>query len=144
MSYAPFDSALLEARIKAQCPDLREVGGAAEYAAVQDLRGFATPSAFVIFADEAAGVAPEGSPVAPAIARIGVVIAAQNFRAGAGGQMTQELRQLIGQVRKALIGWTPPALGATAVSWAGGAVMDYDKSTVLYGDTFSVTHFLTP
>lgn len=144
MSYAPFDTTLVEARIKAEATDIRKVGGAAEFAAINALRGFATPSAFVIFAEEEAGQAPAGSPITPATARIGVAIAARNYRAGAGGQVGEELRHLIGQVRKALIGWTPPSVGATAMSWAGGAVMDYDDSTVLYVDTFSLTHLLTP
>lgn len=143
MSYEPFDTTLVEERIKASVPALRLVAGAADYAAVKDLRGFVVPSAFVLLADEEPGGAPRGAPVAPAHARVGVAIAARNYQPGAGGQLSDELRSLVGAVRKALIGWTPPVTGATAVAWAGGAVMDYDASAVLYIDTFVLTHVLT-
>ena len=144
MSYTPFDTTLVEARLKAQAPALREVAGAAEYAAVKELRGFTPPSAFVIFADEAPGDTPTGSSLALAVARIGVVIAARNYRAGAGGQLGQELLEVIAQVRAALIGWKPSSNCTTAITWAGGGLMDYDNSTALYVDTFSLTHILTP
>ena len=52
MSFAPFDTSLIVERLVTQLPALHFVGGAADYAAVKELRGFRTPSAYVIFAEE--------------------------------------------------------------------------------------------
>lgn len=142
MNFEPFDTALVIARLKDQVPDLREVGGAADYAAVQELRGFATPSAFVIFAGESGGVGPRGSRVQPAVTRFGVALAVRNYRPGAGDQLGDELRKVLGQTRSALIGWVPPVPGATALAWEAGEVMDYDHSTVLYVESYQLTHLL--
>lgn len=144
MNFEPFDTGLVVKRLKAEVPGLREVGGAADYAAVQDLRGFSTPSAFVIFAGESgnAGNGPRGARVQPAATRFGVVLAVRNYRPGAGDQLGDELRQFIGLSRTALIGWVPPTPGATALTWEGGEVMDYDNSTVLYVDSYQLTHLL--
>ena len=45
MSFAPFDTSLIVERLVTQLPALHFVGGAADYAAVKELRGFRTPSA---------------------------------------------------------------------------------------------------
>lgn len=144
MNFEPFDTGLVEQRLKTMVPELRQVGGAADYAAVQDLRGFATPSAFVIFAGESGNAAsgPRGARVQPAVTRFGVALAVRNFRPGAGEQLGDELRQIIGKTRSALIGWVPPTPGATALVWEAGEVMDYDHSTVLYVESYQLTHLL--
>lgn len=143
MNFEPFDTGLVVERLKAQVPDLREVGGAADYAAVQELRGFATPSAFVIFAGESGGGAgPRGARVQPAATRFGLALAVRNYRPGAGDQLGDELRKYIGLTRLALIGWVPPVPGATALAWEAGEVMDYDHSTVLYVESYQLTHLL--
>lgn len=144
MSFAPFDTTLVIARLREQVPQLRQVGGAADYAAVADLRGFTTPSAYVIFAGESASGAPgpRGARVQAVDTRFGVALAVRNFRAGAGDQLGDELRQIIGATRAALIGWLPPVPGATALRWDSGEVMDYDHSTVLYVESYQLTHLL--
>ena len=144
MNFEPFDTSLVIERLKAQVTDLRQVGGAADYAAVQELRGFAVPSAFVIFAGESgnAGPGPRGARVQPAVTRFGVALAVRNYRPGAGDQLGDELRKFIGLTRSALIGWVPPVPGATALAWEAGEVMDYDNSTVLYVESYQLTHLL--
>lgn len=144
MNFEPFDTSLVEQRLKAQVPVLLEVGGAAEYAAIQQLSTFRTPSAYVIFAGESVGAGPArgGLRVQPAETRFGVALAVRNYRAGAGGQLNEELRQVIGAVRSALQGWVPPVPSATALAWLGGHVADYDASTVLYLETYQLTHLL--
>ena len=143
MNFEPFDTSLVVARLKAEVPALREVSGAAEYAAVMDLRSFQTPSAYVIFAGESGGDAgPHGARVQPAVTRFGVVLAVRNYRPGAGDQLGDELRKFIGLTRTALIGWVPPVPGATALTWEEGQVMDYDNSTVLYVDSYQLTNLL--
>ena len=144
MNFEPFDTGLVEQRLKTMVPELRQVGGAADYAAVQDLRGFATPSAFVIFAGESGGTGPgpRGARVQPAVTRFGVALAVRNYRPGAGYQLGDELRKVLGLTRSALIGWVPPTPGATALVWEAGEVMDYDHSTVLYVESYQLTHLL--
>lgn len=143
MNFEPFDTGLVVERLKSQVPDLRQVGGAADYAAVQELRGFAVPSAFVIFAGESGGATgPRGARVQPAVTRFGLALAVRNYRPGAGDQLGDELRKVLGQTRSALIGWTPPVPGATALAWEAGEVMDYDHSTVLYVESYQLTHLL--
>ncbi|MBI1626920.1 phage tail terminator protein [Comamonas suwonensis] len=144
MNFEPFDTSLVVERLKALVPDLREVGGAADYAAVQELRGFQTPSAFVIFASESgnAGPGPRGARVQPAVSRFGLALAVRNYRPGAGDQLGDELRKVLGLTRSALIGWVPPTPGATALAWEAGEVMDYDHSTVLYVESYQLTHLL--
>ena len=143
MNFEPFDTGLVIERLKALVPDLRKVGGAADYAAVQELRGFATPSAFVIFAGESGGgTGPRGARVQPAVTRFGLALAVTNYRPGAGDQLGDELRKYIGLTRSALIGWVPPTPGATALVWEAGEVMDYDHSTVLYVESYQLTHLL--
>lgn len=144
MNYQPFDTDLVVQRLRAEVAQLRLVGGAADYAAVQDLRGFVTPSAYVIFAGESASSTPgpRGARVQPADTRFGVALAVRNLRAGSGDQLGAELRQIIGATRAALIGWLPPVAGATALRWEGGDVMDYDHSTVLYVESYQLTHLL--
>ena len=144
MNFEPFDTSLVEQRLKVQAPVLLDVGGAAEYAAIKELRFFKPPSAYVIFAGESgsAAPAPRGLRVQPADTRFGVALAVRNYRPGAGDQLNEELRQVIGAVRTALVGWVPPVPGATAVAWVGGGVMDYDDSTVLYVETYQLTHLL--
>lgn len=143
MNFEPFDTSLVVERLKALVPDLREVGGAADYAAVQELRGFATPSAFVIFAGESGGgTGPRSARVQPAVTRFGLALAVRNYRPGAGDQLGDELRKVLGLTRSALIGWVPPIPGATALVWEAGEVMDYDHSTVLYVESYQLTHLL--
>ena len=143
MNFEPFDTGLVIDRLKTQVPDLRQVGGAADYAAVQELRGFATPSAFVIFAGESGGgTGPRGARVQAAVSRFGLALAVRNYRPGAGDQLGDELRKVLGLTRSALIGWVPPTPGATALIWEAGEVMDYDHSTVLYVESYQLTNFL--
>lgn len=144
MNFEPFDTGLVVERLKVLVPGLREVGGAADYAAVQELRGFNTPSAFVIFAGESGnpGGGPRGARVQPAATRFGVALAVRNYRPGAGDQLGDEMRKFIGLTRTALIGWVPPTPGATALAWEAGDVMDYDHSTLLYVDSYQLTNLL--
>ena len=80
--------------------------------------------------------------VQPAVTRFGVALAVRNYRPGAGDQLGDELRKFIGLTRSALIGWVPPTPGATALAWEAGEVMDYDHSTVLYVESYQLTHLL--
>lgn len=143
MNFEPFDTTLVASRIQAAAPLMQQVSGAADYAAVRELRGFRTPSAYVVLVEEEAGQqGPRSARAVPARTVFGVVLALRNYRTGLGDQMAPEARTLIGQVRNALVGWQPPVPGATAIQWTGGSVVDYDESVLLFADTFTLTHVL--
>ncbi|MBK1614995.1 hypothetical protein CKO44_16115 [Rubrivivax gelatinosus] len=144
MSYEPFDDTLVIARLRDQVAPLRQVQGAADYAAVKTLRDHVAPCAYVLMADEAPGKSRSGALVLPTDTTIGVVLALRNYRERAGAQMSTEARTLIGLVRRALIGWQPPTVGATPFEWRGGQVMDYDDACLVWADAFGCTHVLQP
>ncbi|MGC4076863.1 MAG: hypothetical protein QM702_07480 [Rubrivivax sp.] len=144
MSYEPFDDTLVIARVRGQVAKLRQVQGAADYAAIKVLRDYPAPSAYVLMADEGPGQAPRGAPVMPAQVTLGVALALRNYRERAGAQMGAEARELIGLVRRALIGWQPPVIGATPFEWRGGQVMDYDDARLVWVDTFGCTYLMQP
>lgn len=139
--FEPFDTSLAVEQIKAAVPALHHVGGAADYAAVQSLAEFRTPSAFVVFAEE---YNTGRIPTAPCVTaqesqtQFGVVLALRHWRERLGEQMQQEARQLIGQVRTALIGWRPPFAGARVIGWTSGKVLDYDANTLLFADLYQL------
>lgn len=145
MRFEPFDTGLLVAHLRAQVPELASVGGAADYAAVQELRGFATPSCFVVFGEEQnTGKVPASACVTVQEVQvdIGVVLALRHYQEALGAQMQDEARRLIGQVRCALIGWRAPAQGARALAWRGARVLDYDAGVLLWGDMYRLHYLL--
>ena len=144
MNFEPFDTGLIVRRIEAAVPELHGVGGAADYAAVKDLRGFRTPSAYVIFSDEEnTGKIPTSIGVTTQEARVqfGVVLALRNYGERRGEPMFEQARKLIGAVRTALIGHKPDA-GARVVGWMAGAVLDYDASVLLFADRYQLYYLL--
>ena len=145
MSFEPFDTGLIVKRLEAQVRELQLVGGAADYAAVKELRSFRTPSAYVVFAeDENTDKFADGFGVCAqeATVRFGVVLALRNYGDQRGDQIADEARKLIGKVRDALIGHQP-CKGATALGWASGKVLDYDASVLLFADMYRLTFVMT-
>jgi hypothetical protein len=140
--YQPFDTRLVQARLKAQVTALREVEGAAEYAALEGLRDFVAPCAYVLIGSESGSGA--AGRVVGAAAEFGVVLAVSNYRDRRGEQLQPELLTLLGLVRAALIGWQPDVPGVKPVAWRGGAVMDFDDATLLWMEAYECTHMLQP
>jgi len=144
VNFEPFDTGLIVRRLEACVPDFQSIGGAADYAAVKELRGFRTPSAYVVFSEEEnTGKIPASIGVnsQEALVRFGVVLALRNYGGQRGDQMAAETRRLIGLVRSALIGHKPDK-GARVVGWVGGAVLDYDASVLLFADRYQVHYVL--
>ena len=144
MSFEPFDTGLVALRLRAEVPELQHVGGAADYAAVQELRNFRTPSAYVIFAEESntGGVKDAiGQCALEASAQFGVVLALRHWREQRGEQMAGDTRRLVGQVRAALVGHKP-APGARVIGWDSGKVLDYDASVLLFADVYRLHHVM--
>lgn len=145
MNFEPFDTSIIVRRLQDKAAGLHLVGSAADYAAVKELRSFRTPSAFVVFADEEnTGRLPTTfcTTQVETTVQFGVVLALRNYQEQLGGQMSDEARKLIGQVRSALIGFQPTGKGANVVSWQAGAVLDYDASVLLFADRYKVPHTL--
>ena len=100
MSFAPFDTDMVVARVARQVPELQLVGGAADYAAVKELRSFRTPSAYVIFAEERnTGKVPTSVNVCAqeSVVEFGVVLALRHYRETRGEQMQDDMRALVGR-----------------------------------------------
>ena len=145
MNFEPFDTGLIVQQLRAQAAELHEVGGAADYAAVQNLRDFRTPSAFVIFAEEQnTGKVPAspGIGVQESVAQFGVVLALRHYREQRGEQMLPEALRLVGAARSALIGHKPAAHGARVVQWLSGKVLDYDAGVLLFADLYQIHYLL--
>lgn len=145
MSSAPFDHNLVIARLKDQVPELQEVGGAADLAAMQKLRDFRTPCAFVILAVETPIPRQSGAPGAATRQMVpvnfGVVVAVRNYRDNKGEAAADDLRPVLGRVRDALIGWVPSDLaGARDCQLVQGKVIDYDTDTLVWTDLYQTQH----
>ena len=144
MSFAPFDTDMVVARVARQVPELQLVGGAADYAAVKELRSFRTPSAYVIFAEERnTGKVPTSVNVCAqeSVVEFGVVLALRHYRETRGEQMQDDMRALVGQVRAALIGHKPRK-DIGAIGWQSGKVLDYDASVLLFADVYQMHHVM--
>lgn len=144
MSAEPFDTGLAIAQVKAMATGLRLVGGAADYAAVKNLRDFAPPCAYVLLATEKLELsAGNTTGHQRATVSFGVVIAVRNYRAADRGQQaSDDLRSVLGQVRSALMGWTPAVPGGRPTQLVRGDLMDYDQATLLWTDQYQTQHFI--
>lgn len=136
----PFSPALVIERLKASLTTCKLVGTAANYAAVKGLRDFPVPSVFVLRPRESGE--PHGGGRQRAEVLVGIAIVGRNYRDGAGAAATDDLDVLIGQVRDALMGWTPAVPGARPFQWAQGDLLDYDDSTAVWMEVFQTQHFI--
>ena len=142
MSAAPFDASLVIARLREQVQALQAVEGAAEYAAITSLRDLRPPCAYVLLARERGDGEPPKGGRQRALVTFGVVLAVRNYRDQRGAESMDELAPLLGQVRAALMGWTPAVTGGRPVQWLQGDVLDYDNSTLLWSDVYQPQHFI--
>lgn len=142
MSSAPFDTDPVIERLRASVPELREVAGAANFAAVKNLRDFVVPGAHVVLTSERPDNQEPRGGRQRAIVTLGVAVAVRNYRDVTGGELKDALSPILSGVRNALIGWLPPEQGARPMKWAGGDVIDYDDNTLLWGDVFQTQHFI--
>lgn len=140
----------VQARLRAEVP-LRDVRGAAAYAAItKGVHEFYPDEAFVVPMGE---FSPEDSPP-PARGRqvarslFGVVIATRHYMDDRGEQAVQHVPPVIGQVRKALMGWTPVDADGNALSgarpcwWLKGEILDYNHETLLWSEVFATQHHI--
>jgi hypothetical protein len=148
VSAAPFDTKVIQQRLRDKVPALRSVQGAADYAAITSLRDFAPPCAYVVLAGE------KGTPTEPGYAprgqvaqvdqmvqvAFGVVLVVRNYREQRGAQLADELSQMLAATRGALMGYVPDIAGSRACQFVQGDMHDYDASTALWVDVFQTQH----
>jgi hypothetical protein len=148
VSTAPFDFTLIQQRLREQVPALRTVQGAADYAAVASLQDFAAPCAFVLLVSEEGEPNPPGHAMRGQVAKLsqivvvefGVVLAVRNYREQRGAQLADQLKQMLGDVRRALLGYVPDVNGGRACQFVKGRIQDYDAATALWVDVYQTQH----
>lgn len=149
MSAEPYDVNQIVALLQASVPALRQVGVAADYAAVKTIRDFAPPCAYVLLAREKAK--PHASSTGMqqdvqgqrSMVTFGVVLAVRNYKASdRGKQQADALAPILGAVRTALIGWIAPVKGARPIQFIQGDVVDYDQATLLWTEVYQTQHSL--
>lgn len=144
MSYAPFDPRPVVARLKEAAPGLAVVRALADAESVRLQAGFATPGAYVLLPAESSAQAINGARVTAVDAQFSVILACASFRERRGDVLPEALFALLDAVRAALIGWTPPGIGRTAIRWRGGRVHDVDAATILWLEDYQLNHVLQP
>jgi hypothetical protein len=141
---APFDPELVMARLRL-LPDLQLVEGAAEYAAITQLRDFRAASAYVLLAREDADAQPGAAAGRQrALVTFAVVLATNAYADSRGAAAAAAVRPLVGAVRTQLIGWTPAVQGGRPVHWLQGDVLDYDANIILWREIYQTQHFIGP
>lgn len=148
MSTLPLDVAPIALRLKQQVAALREIGLLAEYSSLRTLQDFPAPCAYVVLAGDvgtrnAPGHAPRGQ-----VAKVGqmvtdtfaVILAVRNYREQKGGQLIDELRGLVGDSRKALLGFVPDEPGARPCELIRGALLEYDAGVAVWQDLYQTQH----
>ena len=148
MSTAPFDANVIANRLRDQVTTLRQVGLAADYAAIKGLQDFPAPCAYVILASEVGMSQPTGhSPRGQQVKQrqvikvtFGVVLAVRNYREQLGGQVSDEFKQLLGETRAALMGFVPDVDGARPCELVRGDLQDYSAGAALWADVYQTQH----
>lgn len=139
---APFDISLVAERLRS-ISVLQEVGEQAEYLAIKELRQFRTPSAYAVLAKETGDPNPAGNRAGAnrqlVTVLFGVVIAVRNYRRDAA-EKAEMLDGVIGQVRSAIIGWTPDLPMARPCQFVSGEPLDSNDSTILWGEVYATQH----
>lgn len=132
------DIDLVIARLKAQVPTLRVVDDGISLDQIQDLRGHTHNSAYVVL-DKEQPTTEDATHTTQVVVRFVVVIAARSSRPA---DLRKESSALINACRQALHNWRPDGREFHRVTWTGGEVLDYDKSVLLWIDSFKTTYFV--
>lgn len=145
MASKPFPISAVIERIRRELTldDLDEVGSAAKFSSIKDLKGFRPKTAFVLLAAERWDGEPVKAGRQRMLVNFGVVISVENFRdTSKGAETAEELDPLIEKIRTALIGWTPKLDGGRGCGLIEGGVLDYDENTLLWMDVYQTQHFI--
>jgi len=134
---------LTEARLAAECPMLRQVGGAADIdAAYASLK--AKPAAFVLLLSEGASEPPLAAQFVQRIqAAVRVVMAVSNASDARGDAAAADLLTVRRAVRVALLGWLPEG-AADPFAVMGGRLVQLSPNNVVWWQDDFLTSYLEP
>jgi hypothetical protein len=118
----------------------RQVRGAADLAAIEQITSFTPPEAFVVLMIER-GKPSAGNTRQAMTAAFSVVLVARNYAYQQGKAAADALKPLKHATRNAIAGWIPnrdnvAALGARACVWQQGGVVDYSAGTIVWSDIY--------
>ncbi|AUG53937.1 phage tail terminator protein [Thalassospira marina] len=127
---------LIRDRLKAEIPELREVRGALDLAAIRgSLVRF--PAAFVFLAADSAtpNTRAVGAFVQNVTADVAVVLCVKGANDPTGEKTSDELEDLQAQVRTALIGWEP-GNGFEPLGLRQGKMLGFKEGVAFWQDTY--------
>lgn len=144
MSLAPLDIGQVVAHLRSSVPALREVFGAAEFAAAVEANTAQTPAAFVVLESETfeSGDYSEHGRIR-IDSTVTVIVAVRNYAADMGATHGEAAAPVITAVRAALTGFTPtPVAGVRmqAMQPSGRAqLIRYDQAVLWWAEKFTFT-----
>lgn len=132
-------SQLLVDRLKSQCSLLKDVGGAADFAAAQEGLRNKTPSAFVVpLAENAARNSSATLVVRQLVTQqFAVILAVSNLKDSRGEKALNDLDQVREQVFEKILGWAPPGTDSV-MEFSGGRLLEMDNQVVWWQDDYMI------
>lgn len=127
-------------RLRAECPTLRAVGGAAEYDVAAN--GITvTPAAYVVpMAEVADDNILLGHTAQRVVASVGVLIVVSDHASAASGlDGLNSLEAYRIAIRSALLNW-PPVPDADPFVFEGGAILDFRPGELWWQDTYRTAY----
>lgn len=133
--------ATILSHLKANCPALRQVGGAADFSALPEAGPQAVPAAFVVPLDEHAGPNKLDTGISQRVdVRLGVILAVRNLRDGVGAAANDDLETLRRAIKDALLGWRPPDAVDVCI-YGGGRVLQLNNQVLWWQDDFLTAYY---
>lgn len=132
------------ARLKAEVPQLRIVGGAADLAALREAPPLQLPAAYVLALAESArpnSLSTVGALMLRRAVRFAVVLAAQNLRDPRGEAAQGALEALRAAVLGALLNWQPTD-DHDPVEFAAGRLLSLADQVLWWQDEFVTADYL--
>jgi hypothetical protein len=129
---------LIEARIRAEVPELKEVAGAADMANV--MAGRLTDSGCYIFQERVTATDSQlvGATMQRLAVSFAVLIVVRNVKDARGADAADASYTLQAALKTALLGWCPDA-SADPLEYSGGALVSFANGFFIWKDTF-ITH----
>lgn len=130
---------LLVDRLKSQCPLLKDVGGAADFAAAQEGLRNKVPAAFVVPLAEMATRNSAATMVVrqQVTQQVAVILAVSNLKDARGENALNDLHQVREQVFEKILGWAPPGTDSV-MEFSGGRLLEMDNHVVWWQDDYVI------
>lgn len=129
------------ARLQSQIPELKLVGGAAEFQAASESNPKAAPAVFVFTADENPGRSPDVPMVIQRVAvRVSVVWCIKNVADATGSAGAIDMDALRSAGKAALLGWQPEP-GCDPLERGPGRLLMFRDGYQWWQDIWLTTYF---